>query len=106
MPDEAFDRESFYTVDSPPGDLTGKGVEISDLLEEIQREGFEDRPVVVTGTEPLREYNSREAAFQYLHTFDRKAEELGFSHLLLDQGVDEKWTALLENISDERIETR
>ncbi|MFB6145814.1 MAG: hypothetical protein ABEJ99_04920 [Candidatus Nanohaloarchaea archaeon] len=100
----SYHEGAFYDVESGLTDLTGQGVEITEQLEALHRNGYRGNAVVIMDADTLGTANDKKRAFRYLHTMSSKISLTENLQLVLDSGADEQWSSIVASLMDGRIE--
>ena len=68
------DLEEYVHSCGSPGDLTGMGIEFSEIAKEADREGIEGMRVAFDSLTPVLMYVELERLFRFLHVFSRQIQ--------------------------------
>jgi KaiC/GvpD/RAD55 family RecA-like ATPase len=105
------DTEGTETVRyaSSPVDLTGIGIELSELLQGFYRDrGIEDNRVLLHSLSTLLMYSDLETVFRFLHVFTGRVQSVDGLGLYVvdDTAHDEQTMSTLKQLFDSAIEVR
>jgi KaiC/GvpD/RAD55 family RecA-like ATPase len=92
-----------------PSDMTGIGIEVSDLLEEFwERRGIERNRVCLESVSTLLMYSDLQTVFRFLHVFTGRIRSVGGLGVFVMEPEmhDEKDISTLRQLFDGRLEVR
>ena len=90
-----------------PSDMTGVGIEVSDILEELwENRGIERNRVCLDSVSTLLMYSDLETVFRFLHVFTGRVRSIeGFGLFVIDPGMhDDKDYSTLRQLFDATVE--
>jgi KaiC/GvpD/RAD55 family RecA-like ATPase len=90
-----------------PSDMTGVGIEVSDILKELwENRGIERNRVCLDSVSTLLMYSDLETVFRFLHVFTGRVRSIeGFGLFVIDPGMhDDKDYSTLRQLFDATVE--
>jgi KaiC/GvpD/RAD55 family RecA-like ATPase len=106
---EDTERKEKVRFASSPSDMTGIGIEVSDLLEEFwENRGIERNRVCLESVSTLLMYSNLETVFRFLHVFTGRVRSIdGLGLFFIKPGMhDEKEFSTLRQLFDGRVEIK
>jgi KaiC/GvpD/RAD55 family RecA-like ATPase len=106
---DAVDDQPLVRYASSPVDLTGIGIELSELLQEFYQErGITNNRVLLYSLSTLLMYSNLQTVFRFLHVFTGRLQSAdGLGLFIIDPTAHEDQTmSTLQQLFDGRIEVR
>lgn len=106
---EDTERKEKVRFTASPSDMTGIGIEVSDLLEEFwENRGIERNRVCLESVSTLLMYSNLETVFRFLHVFTGRVRSIdGLGLFFIEPGMhDEKEFSTLRQLFDGRVEIK
>lgn len=104
---EDTERKDRVRFAASPSDMTGIGIEVSDLLEEFwENRGIERNRVCLESISTLLMYSDLETVFRFLHVFTGRVRSIdGLGLFFIEPGMhEEKDYSTLRQLFDGRVE--